>query len=225
MRRIPIIVLVLASAAPVFAQVVSSDFLALPSEEGWTSTVKSCDPVTSVANSIYHQQLDMSACPGEPTGAQDPWTRMIEEFNGIDAWFYEFKVQATADQSEIQFGAPTVLAAFNSSGIGYNATVASDQVKLFRNVGLPVLFFDLEVGVPHTVRLELDNTPPETYRWIIDGVTVDDGLAVGSYPAAASRITWQGRSAQQPTCNDWYHIRFGSLDTGIPTVSHWGLTS
>ena len=78
-----------------------------------------------------------SACPGAPTGAKDTWRKMIEEFNGIERWFYEFKVSVTSDQNEIQFGAPAVLAAANSFGIGYNATVASDQVKLLRDPLLP----------------------------------------------------------------------------------------
>ena len=224
MRLLPLILVSILAVGRVSAQVVSSEFNSDPVSEGWTLIQQFCDPVTSVADGMYHQQLDRSACPNESEGAQDAYTRTIEEFNGEPLWFYEFRVLTTGDRSEIPFGAPTVLVAFNSFGLDYTATVAKDQVKLFRDVDVPILFIDLAPDVPHTIRLELNNNDPATYRWLIDGEVVDEGLAKGPFPSFNSRIGFLGQSALLPTENWWDYIRFGTFEPDpVPTVSTWGV--
>ncbi|MCH9002544.1 MAG: hypothetical protein IIC02_08215, partial [Planctomycetes bacterium] len=138
--------------------------------------------------------------------------RTIDEFNGSPTFFHEYRVETDGDRSEIPGGAPTVLAFGNNFGVHYNATVSRDQIKLFRDVLEPILFFDLTPGVPHTIRLELFNDPPPaTYRWYVDGVIFDEGLAEGAFPADDARITWRGKSWFLPCENRWQYIRYGLI--------------
>jgi len=104
-----------------------------------------------------------------------------------------------------------MMVAFNAFGMDYSAIVARDRVKLFRDAGLPILFFDLQAGVFHRIRLELRNDPPPTYKWFLDSVLVDEGLAEGPFPANDARIGFRGRSWHLPTFNQWDYIRFGDI--------------
>ena len=131
--------------------------------------------------------------------------------NGVSHWFYELRVFTTGERSEIPGGAPTAFAAFNSFGDNYKANVARDQVKLFRDVTLPILFFDIEPGIPHTIRVELNNEGIPSYRWFIDGVLVDEGEAEDVFPSDNSRITWRGKAWFLPCENSWDYIRYGVI--------------
>lgn len=189
---------------------VPTEFNSLPAAEGWTPSNSIGELTTWVENGSYFQDF-MHNCPHSNVCGTEAFTRSVQEFNKRSAWFYEYRLSATGPRTDIPGGGPTVLAAANSFGVGYNASVSRDQVKFFRDVHVPVLFFDLEPDVPHTIRLELENTPPATYVWYIDGVLVDVGLAVGPFPVRDSRITWQGRSWHAPTFNQWDYIRFGDI--------------
>lgn len=197
--------------APALGDVFSSEFFSDPVAEGWQPALQHCDPITWTEGGWYYQELDEDACPGPGSGAQDAFVRSVQEFNGHPLWFVEHRVLTTGDRSEIPGAAPTVLAAGNAFGVGYNVTVACDQLKLLRDTDVPVLFFDVQPGIPHVIRLELDNGAPAIYRWYIDGLLADEGLAEGPFPAADARVTWLGGSWQLPTLNAWDYIRYGDI--------------
>ncbi len=194
--------------ATAHGQVYSSEFLSDPVSEGWQLFQQYCGPATWNANGRYHQRLGFPSC-NPPDGGTDSYTRWITDYNGVSRFFFEFRVFTNGDRSEIPGGAPTALTTGNYFGISYHVTLARDQVKLLRDVDLPILFIDLEQGVPHTIRLELDNRPPETYRWYVDGTLIDEGLAEGAYPSEDARLTWRGKAWYLPCENAWDYIRYG----------------
>jgi hypothetical protein len=169
-----------------------------------------CDPETWSDGGWYRQILDFEACPPPPEGGQDSYVRAIDVFNGVSAWFLEFRLETTGDRSDIPGGAPTVVATGNAYGMLYHATVAKDQIKLLRDVELPIAFLDLQ-PIPHVIRLELYNDPPATYHWYIDGKLVDEGFAEGPFPSMDSRISWRGKAWYLPTENAWDYFRYGEI--------------
>ena len=216
MRLMTSLLFVALSGGPVLGQVVSSEFFSDPVSEGWDLLQQLCDAEVWNDGGVYYQVLDFEACD-PPGGGHDSYVRDIEAFNGVPNWFYEFRVSATGPRSEISGAAPTAFAAGNSFGELYRVVLARDQVNLLRDVDLPILFFDIEPGVPHTIRVELNNEIVPTYRWFIDGLLVDEGEAEDVFPSDNSRITWRGKAWFEPTENAWYYIRYG-----IPPTEHSG---
>ncbi|MBU0719425.1 MAG: hypothetical protein KJ749_14350 [Planctomycetes bacterium] len=199
-----------STAVPLHAGVFSSEFSSFPVDEGWELIQQWCSPETWVAGGWYWQALDFEGCP-PPYGDEDDYTRSIEEFNGAMAFFLEFRVQTNGDRSGIPYGSPGGLAMGNFFGVDYTAFISADQIKLFRDVDVPILFIDVEPGMPHTIRVELDNHKPGTYTWYIDGEVVDQGVPKGPFPAYNSMISWVGRASYLPCENRWHYIRFGDL--------------
>ena len=161
-----------ATAAPLLAEVFSSEFVSDPVAEGWELSVQSCEAETWNADGWYHQALSFEACPPDGEG-RDSYRRSLESFNGTSQFFVEFRIETDGDQSEIPFGAPALVAFSNSAGVLYHITVASDRIQFLRAAHLPILFIEIEPGVPHTFRIQLR---PERYAFYIDGDLIDEGV-------------------------------------------------
>jgi len=213
MRPSRTLLVVISLAARGFAQVVSSEFFSDPVSEGWPLLQQYCDPELWNDDGLYYQQLDFDACSdtAPPGGGQDEYLEDIDEFNGSTNWFFEFRVMTNGDRSEIPGGAPIALTAFNFFGENYGVVMARDQVKLYRDAALPILFIDLASEVPHTIRLDLNNLGQPTYKWYIDGVLIDEGPAEDVFPSDDARITWRGKAWYLPCENAWDYIRYGVI--------------
>lgn len=199
-------------AVHVEAGVFSSEYSSSPIEEGWTQVTLGCDPSTSVSNGNFIQDLDDIGCPPDwPEGDTQAFRREMPEFELELHWFYEYRVEATADSTQVVGGAPIGIAAFNSFGINYHIFHASDAIRFSQDFS--PIFFPIEPGMPHTVRLELNNIGDPTYKWFIDGQVVLEGDAEGPFPDNSPAFVWQGRSWQLPTLNTWYYIRYGTIPT------------
>jgi len=197
-------------AVPSLGEVLVSELASDPLAEGWTVVGQWGELASWVENGVYYQDFPNNCVPG-PVCANQSLSRSIEMFNGRQSWFYEYRVSGTGNQAEIPNGAPTVLATANSFGNAYHVTLASDKIKLSGGPSIPILFYDIEPAI-HTIRLELSNEPPPaTFHWYVDSVLVLEGLAKSPFPDFDSRITWQGRSWQQPTVNAWHYIRAGDI--------------
>jgi len=196
-----------ATAAPVLAQVFSSEFFSDPVSEGWQLVLQYCSPQTWNDQGWYHQALDSDACPPGP-GGRDSYRRSLEPLNGLAEFFLEFRLHTDGDRSEIPGGAPTVVAMGNFFGVNYHVTVARDLVQFLRDADLPIWFIEIEPGVPHTYRIELN---ADRYSFYIDAYLIDEGVAEGPFPAHDSVITWRGRSWYLPCHNAWDYIRYGVI--------------
>jgi hypothetical protein len=87
-------------------------------------------------------------------------------------------------------------------------TIAEDLVKFYRDAVLPILFIEVEPGIPHVYRVELY---PDWYAFYIDGYLIDEGPPEGPFPAYNPRISWRGRSWYLPCENAWDYIRYGVI--------------
>ncbi len=211
MRFSPLSAIVLASGVIARADVVSSEFNFLPINEGWTLVQQFCDPETWIEDGRYHQDLNFDACPPPPEGGHDSYSRSIEEQNGTEQWYLEWRSFTDGDRSEFPWGAPTVLATGNFFGVNYWFAVARDQVKFSQDDFTVILFVDLDPDVPHTFRLELYGE--EQYLWYIDGDLVYTGVPGGPFPSFNSIVTWRGKAYWLPCHNQWDFIRYGTIAT------------
>ena len=200
-------VLLGATTATSLAQVVSSEFFTDPVSEGWDLIQKICAE-TWVDGTWYHQRFDLETCSTESDGGQDVYRRSLEPFNGVTPFFAEFRVHTDGDRSEIPGGAPALVAMGNFFGITYHVTMARNLVQFLRDVDLPILFIEIESGVPHTYRIELY---PDRYAFSIDNYLIDEGVSEGPFPAHDSRISWRGKSWFLPCENAWEYIRYGVI--------------
>ncbi len=213
MRLGIILFLLTLSAGQARAQIFSSEFFSDPVSEGWPLLQQYCGPILWNEDSAYHQQLGFDACPEDPPpgGGQDEYVVSVSEYNGVSRWFYEFRLTTNGDRSEIPGGAPTSFVAFNSFGESYGVNVARDQVKFYRDTLIPNVFVDVESGVPHTIRLELNNEETPTFKWFLDGQLIDAGMGEDFFPSDNARITWRGKAWFLPCENTWYYIRYGVI--------------
>ena len=199
--------LLLAVVVPALGDVVSWEGDSFPQEESWARS-SFCTPCSWIDQGWLRQAFEVGECGPPPGGDRETYRRSIEVFNGTDRFFLEFRVESNGDRSEIPGGAPAVVAAANSFGIGYNVTVARDQVKFFRDADLPIWFFDVTPGLPHRYRIEFYAA---WYVFYIDTHIADEGIPRGSFPSEDPRITWQGRSWYLPCENAWDYIRYGVI--------------
>jgi len=201
---------VLAGAQGIaLGQVVSTEFNGAPeTEQAWTRDFF-CTPLRFSDNGTYVEVLEVGECKPPPVGDAEEFVLAASSFNGTSRWFVEFEVLATAGSQAIPGGAPAAMGTGNNFGLNYTATVASDQVKIFRDPAAGTLFIDVTPDIPHVVRLELSNGPASTFRWYVDRALVDEGDAEGPFPADDARVVWVGRAWMIPTVNRWSYFRYG----------------
>ncbi len=191
------------------ADVFSWECDSFPVDGGWELLQQFCEPETWLEDGWYIQDVDRDACPDETEGASDVYRRDLTEFLGVSQYYVEWHVEGDSDRSEIDGGAPAALALGNSFGIRYTFFIARDLAKLNRDNLLPIVFVDIEPGMPHVYRLELYGA--DLYIWYIDGVIVDSGVPEGAFPADNARITFRGKSWHLPAVIRWDYIRYGHI--------------
>lgn len=195
---------------PGLAQIDSWEGTSFPEANGWNRTPY-CTPERSLENGWLRQVFQIGECGPPPGGELDSYLRGIPSFEGATDFFLEFRVLTNGDRSEITGGAPVAVAAASSGAVSYNFFVARDQIKFVRDVWLPILFVDIEPGIPHAIRLEFRNQGPATYCWYLDGEIAGQGLAEGPYPSFEPRIVWQGSSWFLPNETVWDYVRYGVI--------------
>ncbi|MCH7726441.1 MAG: hypothetical protein IH991_08195, partial [Planctomycetes bacterium] len=124
-------------------------------------------------NGVLIIDVEIGECGPPPGGDSDVYQRELDEFEGELTFFIEFRLNTNGDRSEIIGQAPAAISASGFGEVRYRWTIARDQVKLVRDVLLPILFLDIEPDIFHTYRLELRDTT--SYAWFIDGVIPVDG--------------------------------------------------
>ncbi len=208
----------LVSAAQALGSVFSYECDSAPEDADWTVVqivcqpdlwVDLCDPDLSVHNRCFFQHVELCEGYPPPGGQQATYMRTLDEFIGEDQFFAEWAVETDADRSEIPWGGGAGLGLGNNYGIGYTFDIARDQAKLNRDNSLPIIFVDLEPGVPHTHRLELYGA--DLYVWYVDGEIVDQGVPEGEFPSFDPIIIWRAKAAWLPNTTVWDYIRYGTI--------------
>ncbi len=198
-------VLVLVLAVHDFADVVTSECDVHPLEEGWGLQDSFCDPEEWVEEGSFFQHLDICA---DPVGGQQSfYIRSLMDFIGTEEFFLEFTMHTTAEQSEIPYGGAANLALGSQGATRYLLTIAKDLVRFLRDNTLPIPFFDIDPGVPHTYRIDLFGD--ELYILYIDGAIVDQGVPEGPYPSSNPKINFGVMAHELGSTTEWLYFRFG----------------
>ncbi len=151
--------------------------------------------------------VDLGIWEPLPGGEQDAYKRWISEFAGRP-FFLEWRCVSDAPNTEI----PGV------GGSGINAvggpvanhfTITEDRVQIWRGNSVPLMFVDIQPGVPHTYRVE--TRPDRQYVYYIDGEIVDSGELLSDFPLPGARIIWGSKMAMTESSNAWDYVRYGVI--------------
>jgi hypothetical protein len=198
----------IASAVPVFAQVVSYEGTSLPEDQGWERIEVLFPADRWLQDGWFFQQPEIVA-PGPPqVGEEDFYRHSFADFAGVQTFFVEWRIETDGTQQGIPNVSPASLVAGGRMGIFYHFTIAEDQVR-FIDSDLSVLLIDIQPGVPHTYRLEL--FADALYVFYIDGENIDSDVPEGPYPTSDSRITFGARAGVEDSTTRWDYIRYGTI--------------
>ena len=204
------LLVVLLRPTLVSAQVVSFEASSLPERDGWQIFQLFCDPTVWTETGWLYHDVQMCEDSDPPEGQVAAYERSLADFIGMDTFFVEWVVETTADRSEIPFGGGAALSAWSHGGVNYVFFIARDQAKLNRDNTLPIIFVDIEPGVPHHFRLALFGSV--LYVWYIDGEIVDSGVPEGDFLAALNpNISFRAKARFLPNLTKWDYIRYGTI--------------
>ncbi|RJP38785.1 MAG: hypothetical protein C4547_04050 [Phycisphaerales bacterium] len=190
------------------AQVDTYECDALPEPPGWEVLSRVCDPETWLEDGWYHQRVDHRSCE-PPGGGRESFVRSLAEYLGKTRFFAEVRLGSDGPRSEIPGGGPGAFALGSNGIVNYTFFIADDQAKLNRDNRFPIIFVDIEPGVPHTHRIE--SYDDDLYVWYIDGEIVDSGIPEGPFPSFQPSITWVGRAWYADNEVHWDYIRYGVI--------------
>jgi hypothetical protein len=204
-------VIVLLLAPSVFGDVFSYEGDSFPTEAGWEVVQNYCDPEEWVADGRFWQHVDI--CEGDPPpgGQESSYERLLLEYVGAESFFVEWKMETDGDRSQIIYAAPATFTVWSSGSVDYRFTIARDLVKLNRDNTLPIVLVEIEPGVPHIYRLELESDT--WYRWYIDHIIVDEGVPEGPYPSYTPGITFRAKYYSSESTAQWDYMRWGDTPT------------
>jgi hypothetical protein len=195
----------IASAVPVFAQVVSYEGTSFPEDNGW-ERIQVLFPGERWLDDGWLYQLVELLDP--PERQQDFYKRSLAKFSAAETFFVQWRIETDGPREGIPNVSPASLVAGGRMGIFYHFTIAEDQVR-FIDSDLSVLLINIEPGVPHTYYLELHGT--DSYVWYIDGTPIDAADPEGPYPTSDSRITFGARAGVEDSTTRWDYIRYGPI--------------
>ena len=159
--------------------------------------------------------LELGVWDPPPYGELDVYRRALADYAGAETFFIEWRVMTDAPASILEdSGIPVSVSAAGTTVAGYQFIITDARVEVIRNNFLPIIFVDIEPGVPHTYRLELEeapNEPDSLYAWYIDGAPIDAGLAVGPYPTDSSVLLWGARHYMFENTTCWQYLRYGTI--------------
>jgi len=204
-----LVVLFHVSAGNALATVFVYEAQSMPEVSGWQTVQIYCNPLLSIQNGWLYEIMDV--CPGVPPpgGQQATYRREIAEFSEAANFFVEWRVQTSAQRSELDWGGGAAISAASHGDVNYAFKIAADRAELNRDNLLPLAVADIDAGVPHTYRLELVGAV--SYVWYIDGQEVDSGSPEGNYPSAEPFLVWRANVAFLPSTTQWDYIRYGTI--------------
>ena len=192
------------------ATIVSYDADQLPELVGWSRDQDPFPADRSLEDGwlVQYAEIIPQKPPLLDISEDDVYRRLIAEFTGTNEFFVEWRLQTDGPREGFPNVSPAALVVSGTSRAFYHFTIANDQAR-YIDADLTVRLFDIIPDVPHIYRLELFGT--ESYRWLIDGQVVFEGIPAGPYPTADSKIVFGARAAGQPITARWDYIRYGVI--------------
>jgi hypothetical protein len=140
----------------------------------------------------------------------DSYRRDFPEQVGLPTWFLQFRVITDTPPVYEDVG-PGAIAAAGHTGVEYHFVIGDSQIRFLRDSFLPLVYANIQPGVPHTFRLELSGT--QSYTFWIDSVLIDSGVPEGPYPVSSSFVTFRGKASSPVNTTKWDYVRFGRIPT------------
>jgi hypothetical protein len=191
------------------AEVITYDGSVYPETVGW-ERVGSEDADRWIDDGWFCHFLELGVWEPGPLGEADFYKRSLGSFAGVGTFFMEWQVETDAPSSILDSsGVPVVVSAGGRSAAFYHTTITDSRVQLFRDTDIPLVFVDIEPGVPHSYRLELHGA--ESYAWYIDGELVDYGVPEGPYPTESSVLNWGAQHHTFDTNCRWDYVNYGVI--------------
>jgi hypothetical protein len=193
----------------------------MPELDGWQRE-GSFDCDRWIEDGWFHQFCELGEWE-EPIGETDAYRTSLAGFAGVENFFVEWVVETDIPAAILEVsGVATNVTAGGNGAAFYHTTITDERVQLLRDTDIPLVFVDIEPGVPHKYRIELT---PSSFKWLIDDEVVHSGTPEGPYPTEDSYLVWMSRHYLFDNNSGWDYIEFGSVEpTPIPTASGWGLT-
>ena len=191
-----------AFAAIANAEIVTYEAKVFPETLGW-ERIFYFDPGRMLDGGSFIQVVAQH-------GDFDAYRRPVSDFAREGSFFIEWRVETDAPASILEAsGTPVAVSAGGSSYAVYHTTMTDARVQLFRDTFIPLVFVDIEAGVPHTYRVELRGI--SSYAWYIDGEIVDSGIPLGPYPTTSSRLIWGADHYDPGHVVRWEYLRCGAI--------------
>jgi hypothetical protein len=209
--RVAILALLFA-AVPARGDVFSYECNSFPGESGWEVINEYCDPEDWIDDGWLFEHVDNCEGHDPPGGQQFDYKRSLEDFEGSQEFFIDWRVQTNGESSEIPGVAPAALNLSNLWGVYYAFTIASDQVRFVQDYDdLPWVWVDIQDGVPHTYRIELH--ADGSYEWWIDAQPQEQPSPDQEGPLLTSdaNILFRAKSWYLESTVWWDYIRYGTI--------------
>jgi hypothetical protein len=139
---------------------------------------------------------------------EDVYRRDFPEQAGLSTWFLQFRVITDTPPVYEDVG-PAGIAAGGTTGVLYHFVIGDSQIRFLRDGSLPLVFANIQPGVPHTYRLELRGI--QSYTLWVDSVLIDTGVPEGPYPVSSSGISFVARASAPVNTTMWKYVRFGMI--------------
>ncbi len=202
---VSLFVMVLLDGSIAQGQVVTFEGDILPEDAGWERVVYT-EISRSLADGYFIHFVD-------ETNEIDSYRRPVVDFAGVAAFFVEWRAESDAPASILDtFGTPAVLSAAGRTSAIYHFTFTESKVQVWRGNFFPILSVDIELGLPHTYRVEVCGPPKcveDRYVWYIDGILGDSGIGRAPYPTKDSFLIWGTRRQGFDSYTRWDYVRVG----------------
>ncbi len=203
------VALFLVLAGCVRAGVVSFQGDSYPEDEDWNRYERLYRSDRHLAEGWLVQTPRIVQIDGVDRWQDDFYWRPLASFDGVEAFFLEWRMDTTGLREEMFAVSPASIVLYGIRGVLYHFTIARDQV-LFRQFDPDrTIRYDIEAGVSHDYRLELYGE--ELYELYVDGALIDAGVPEGAYPTADSEIVFGARATYVDSVTRWDYIRFGTI--------------
>jgi len=203
------VAIVLVAGVYAYSAVVSYEGNSFPPAPGWYVGQNWCDTEEWVDGGHFYQRVEFCEGYDPPEGQQSSYRHSLDEFIGSERFFVEWRVETDGDRSEIPFGAPALLSAWNRGSVMYHFVIAPDQIRFLRDNLLPIWYIDVQPSIPHVYRLELYGDV--LYTLYIDGQVIDAGVPEGPYLSAEPGIIFRAKAYFVESTTIWDYIRWGDI--------------